>query len=277
MVSAALLLAAYGFGTHRRNQVWRSEETLWRDVTEKSPGNGRGWMNYGLSRMARGDYAEAERAYLRGLELAPNYGYLHVNMAILKGATGERAEAERRFQRGLELMPRVPAIRFFFARWLDQVGRSDEAVSVLRETIALSPGEPGAHELLLRILARQERWAELETTAMETLAVRSNDMITRSMLQLARERLAAAPSIDPLLAESVVLYREHKYEEMLRVCNAAIARRSDSAEAWNNRCSALNALHQYAEAAVACGKALQLNPDFALARNNFAVSRAGLK
>jgi len=277
MASAALLLAAYGFGTHRRNQVWRSEETLWRDVTEKSPGNGRGWMNYGLTRMARGDYAEAERAYLRGLELAPGYGYLHVNMGILKGAMGDPAEAERRFLRGLELMPRVPSIRFFFARWLDQVGRSDEAVSMLRETIALSPGEPGAHDLLLRILARRERWGELETTARETLAVRSNDATALSMLQLARERLSAAPSIDALLAESVVLYRERKYEEMLRVCDAAVVRRPESAEAWNNRCSALNALHRYAEAESACGKALQLKPDFTLAQNNLAVSRAGLK
>jgi Flp pilus assembly protein TadD len=174
-------------------------------------------------------------------------------------------------------MPRVPSIRFFFARWLDQVGRSDEAVSMLRETIALSPGEPGAHDLLLRILARRERWGELETTARETLAVRSNDATARSMLQLARERLSAAPSIDALLAESVVLYRERKYEEMLRVCDAAIVRRPDSAEAWNNRCSALNALHRYAEAESACGKALQLKPDFTLARNNLAVSRAGLK
>jgi Flp pilus assembly protein TadD len=169
-------------------------------------------------------------------------------------------------------MPRVPSIRFFFARWLDQVGRSDEAVSMLRETIALSPGELGAHDLLLRILARRERWVDLETTARETLAVRSNDATARSMLQLARERLA-----DALLAQSVVLYRERKYEEMLRVCDVAIARRPDSAEAWNNRCSALNALHRYAEAGSACGKALQLKPDFTLARNNLAVSRAGLK
>ena len=97
------------------------------------------------------------------------------------------------------------------------------------------------------------------------------------MLELARERLAAAPSIDAWLAESVVLYGERKYEQMLRVCDAAIARRPDSAEAWNNRCSALNGLHRYAEAASACGSALRLKPDFTLARNNLAVSRAGLK
>jgi len=36
-------------------------------------------------------------------------------------------------------------------------------------------------------------------------------------------------------------------------------------------------LHRYAEAASACGKALQLKPDFTIARNNLAVSRAGLK
>ena len=41
--------------------VWHTEETLWRDVTQKSPGNGRGFMNYGLALMAKGDYAGAER------------------------------------------------------------------------------------------------------------------------------------------------------------------------------------------------------------------------
>ena len=45
---SALLLTASAYGTYQRNEVWKTEETLWRDVTEKSPGNGRGLMNYGL-------------------------------------------------------------------------------------------------------------------------------------------------------------------------------------------------------------------------------------
>lgn len=53
---AVALLLAHAIGTHERNKVWRTEETLWADVVLKSPANGRAWMNYGLTHMAAGRY-----------------------------------------------------------------------------------------------------------------------------------------------------------------------------------------------------------------------------
>src|SRR5262249_19658762 len=88
---AALLAMAYG--THQRNIVWRTEESLWLDVTQKSPRNGRGLMTYGLIQMSKGEYATADTYFQRALQLVPQYSYLHVNIAILKGATGRDAEA----------------------------------------------------------------------------------------------------------------------------------------------------------------------------------------
>jgi len=270
--SISLLLLAAAAGTWRRNQVWRTDETLWKDVTEKSPGNARGWMNYGLARLSRGDQKGAEEAYARGLKLAPDYGYLHVNMGILKSSMGDPAGAERHFRRGLELMPAAPSLHFYYARWLDQAGRSEEAIAQLRQAIALSPGELAAHDLLMRILERLGRWVELEQAAKATLAAGSKDATALAMLRRAQGHIS-----DGLLLDSVRLYREQKYEEMLRICDAAIARQPGSAEAWNNRCSALNALHRFAEGAAACDKALRLKPDFQRARNNLTVSRAGLQ
>jgi protein O-mannosyl-transferase len=58
-VFCILLLSAFAYGTHQRNIVWHTEETLWKDVTEKSPRNGRGLMNYGLTQMAKGKTIEA--------------------------------------------------------------------------------------------------------------------------------------------------------------------------------------------------------------------------
>src|SRR5262249_15834800 len=57
-----VILLAESAGVHARNEVWRSDETLWRDVTEKSPGNGRGWMNYGVALMAQREYFAAVMA-----------------------------------------------------------------------------------------------------------------------------------------------------------------------------------------------------------------------
>ncbi len=45
--AVVLFLCASAYATFQRNKVWKTEETLWYDVVIKSPGNGRGLMNYG--------------------------------------------------------------------------------------------------------------------------------------------------------------------------------------------------------------------------------------
>ena len=43
-------------------------QNLWYDGTIKSPNNGRGLMNYGLTLMARGDYDNAEDYFIQAHE-----------------------------------------------------------------------------------------------------------------------------------------------------------------------------------------------------------------
>ncbi len=59
LVGCLVLFTGYAYGTYLRCEVWQSHETLWKDVTIKSPKNGRGWMNYGLVLMGRGEYTKA--------------------------------------------------------------------------------------------------------------------------------------------------------------------------------------------------------------------------
>ena len=53
IIGIILILAGHGYGTYRRNEVWRTDESLWYDVSIKSPNNGRGLMNYGLAKCRR--------------------------------------------------------------------------------------------------------------------------------------------------------------------------------------------------------------------------------
>ena len=62
---AIAVLIAFAIGTHARNKTWRTPATLWADVIAKSPANGRAWMNHGLTRMSRGDYAGAHDDFER--------------------------------------------------------------------------------------------------------------------------------------------------------------------------------------------------------------------
>src|SRR5207253_1870762 len=74
--AVVLFLCANGYATFQRNKVWKNEETLWHDVTIKSPNNGRGLMNYGNTLMAKGDFEGALDYFRRAQQFTPNYSML---------------------------------------------------------------------------------------------------------------------------------------------------------------------------------------------------------
>ena len=74
----------------------------------------------------------------------------------------------------------------------------------------------------------------------------------------------ATPEI--LLAFSRDLYMRGSYDESIAAAKRALEKRPDYAEAWNNIGAAYNALYRFEEGAQACQKAIELKPDFPLAR-----------
>lgn len=172
---AVLLLVAHGWGTFQRNKAWRTEESLWRSVTEASPGNGRAWMNYGRIFMARADYANARLCFGRAQALVPNYDVLEINMGILEGATNGPAEAERHFRRAISLNSNIAMANFYYGRWLHENRRDREAAAHLVAAIAASPADLEARHLLMRVyqdLAENDSACSL---ARETLRIAPGD------------------------------------------------------------------------------------------------------
>jgi tetratricopeptide (TPR) repeat protein len=171
---AVAVLLAHAIGTHDRNEVWRTEETLWTDVVARSPMNGRAWMNFGLTQMARGRYAEAKAAFDRAAVYTPHYSYLEINQGIVEGELGHPAEAERHFRNALTMNADTNA-HFFFARWLVKAGRAPEALDHLKESLRQSAAAPAPRALLLRL--DDARGAEAETRALlaETRSLDPNE------------------------------------------------------------------------------------------------------
>jgi tetratricopeptide (TPR) repeat protein len=85
--------------------VWRTEETLWRDVTLRSPRNGRGLMNYSLTQLAIGRTDLALTYFLRAAVFNPSYYVLEINTAIAYSVLGYTAEAEKHFTRATRKNP----------------------------------------------------------------------------------------------------------------------------------------------------------------------------
>lgn len=279
-VAACLILAASAMATRERNEVWRSEETLWRDVTRKSPRNGRGWMNYGLTLMARGDYQAALACFDEGRKFTPNYALLEVNTGIVKAALQRHTEAEPHFRRALQLSPDIVASHFYYARWLVERKRTPEAMRHLDETLRIQPGDLAARHLLMQVHFQQQNWNALRPLAEQTLRLDPGDAISRSYLDsLATANrqvddteiaLRASPTPEGYLNLSLLYYRAGRYEDCIRAARRALELRPNYAEAWNNIAAGYNSLGRWDEGIAAGREAVRLAPNNDLARNNLA-------
>ncbi len=263
-----VLLAAHAYGTHQRNRVWHSEESLWLDVTQKSPENGRGLMNYGLIQMAGGNRLAAEDYFNRALQYSPNYSYLHINIGILKGAMGKMEDADRHFRLAQQIDSDSPASYFYYARWLRSVNRPDEAMTMARRAVDLNGSRLDARHLMMDLLADRQDWRALESAARETLAIDTKDAVAQSWLERAQQQPAATPiqtaqriSPEHWLDLGMFQLRNGEFADAVESTREAIRLRPDYAAAYHTMCAAEKARGSYAAADAACERAVALTKE----------------
>jgi tetratricopeptide (TPR) repeat protein len=282
-----LLLCGYAYGTHRRNEVWHNEETLWHDVSIKSPKNGRGLMNYGLIFMGRNSNDTALYYFTKAFEYYPTYPLLHINMAILKDAMGRKADAENYFKSGIALGPGEAGDYYYYARFLRKEGRKDEAIAMLYKCLSLVDSRMDARADLMPMLYDQKRLEELKTVAQRTLELAPGDasatmylqMATtgKSQLELEIKKSANYKTPGEFLSLSLLYYNARNYQGCIDAAQKAIKLKPDFAEAYNNICSAYNAMNKFEEGAKACEAALKISPGFALAQGNLNFAKSKMK
>lgn len=281
-VIAVVGLSVYAYGTRERNKVWRTEESLWYDVTIKSPKNPRGLMNYGLTKMAKGEYSKADRYFTKALSISPDYSYLNVNMGVLKAATGDKVAAEKYFKHAIDFGATNPNPWFFYGKFLFDQSRFPEAITNLVKVIELSPAHVGARFKLMSVYHETGDWEKLKELAQGTLQVMPGSEEAEKFLKASENKkgriefavddIKLNPSADKYLNLSLMYYQVGKYQECIDAANEALKLKPDYAEAYNNIGSAYNILQKYDKAIEACKQALKLKPDFQLARNNMLAA-----
>ncbi|MEA1874443.1 MAG: tetratricopeptide repeat protein [Bacteroidota bacterium] len=273
-----IVLALNAYGTYKRNQIWSSNESLWYDVTVKSPRNARGLMNYGLVKMEQGNYKEALEYFNKALLLEPDYFYLHINLGILKNAMGKPDEAEAHFKRTLKYLSQASP-SYYYARFLKSQGRIDEAINHCKRSINISYSHMQARHLLMDLYFHKQEKEHLIKLINETLEINSGDAFAKAMQEKVKtigqsklEQLKSTaqhqPSPENYLNLSLEYYHHEMYEACIEACYKALEIKSDYALAYNNICSAYNRLGEYEKAIEACEKALSINPEFQRAKNN---------
>ncbi|HUB52984.1 MAG TPA: tetratricopeptide repeat protein, partial [Terracidiphilus sp.] len=268
VAGAVVLLSAYGYATHLRNRVWRTEETLWLDDVQKCPANGRGLMNYGLSQMAVGNYSVALDYFNRAQLYTPNYKILEVNLGIAHGGLNQSADAAAHFDRAIALDPLDYSSRYFYGRWLYQTGQVGEAVHQLQASVALNSGYLPARDLLAQAFNAAGNNAAAQATAAETLRIDPKDTFAQSILNSAPPRNA-----DYWINASLYQYQMGNYQGCIDSARQALKLKPDSELAYTNIGAAYAALKQWDEAISNEQAALRLKPDYQLAKNNLQLYR----
>ena len=281
-IVTALLIAAYAAGTWKRNEVWRTEESLFYDVTLKSPENGRGLMNYGLTQLSKGDTNRALDYFIRAAQFTPNYATLEINTGIAYGELREPQDAEAHFRRAIALAPEDAQPHFYYGRWLKAQGRMFECIEQEKIAIAKNPAWLDPRYLLMQAYVEQGQWQALKVLAQDTLVLAPTDTVAQQYLARSEngrneianaEKLAETqPSAENYLNLSLLYDRTGRYQDCIVAAKKALQLNPNYPEAYNNIAAAYEDLHQWDAAIEAAKQALRLKPDYQLAKNNLEYS-----
>jgi len=277
-------LMVLALGTVQRNLVWHTEESLWRDVTVKSPRNARGWLNYGVSQLQKRSWDPALASFERAKALEVNYPLADNDLGIVKGKLKRKTEAEQHFHRALRLLPRDSAINYSYAAWLKDNGRSDEAGERLRLVMKMNPDYLPAAYLEAEIHAVAKDWTALRTLAENILARFPSEQDAKAYrlmaacesgeLATAGGAITSFQTASTFLQLSALYYQTGKFDQSRAAAESALKLRPNYSEAYNNIAAAERARGNWDAAAQAAREALRLRPTYETARVNLTRSMA---
>jgi tetratricopeptide (TPR) repeat protein len=224
--------------------VWRSSETLWREVLSRNPDFADAHANLGEHYLTTGRFDEARPELERALALDPDHGPARFNLALLHTRTGAPEQAERELRAAVARDPNDAAAHGLLGRALARQGRIEEALAELDTALEQEPGLAAARLVRARLRAR--------TGGLEGAA---SDF----------EVLIAAGHDEPGVLNDLAAIRmeQGRPEEAVVLASRATTRQPDLAMAWDTLAAALLTQGKIDEAARAIERGLEANPALA--------------
>ena len=283
----SLVFFGFSYGTYERNEVWDNGFSLWKDVTVKSPKNGRGLMNYGVRMLSIAEYDTAEVYFKRAYDLNGKYYVLNTNMGVLYEAKKDFVKAESYHQLAIKYGYNFHTPWYYYGRFLKDRKRYDEAVQKLLQCINLSRSDLVARKLLLEVLLIKEDWNRMESLAVSSLKLDPNDTALQAfhraalkkqgILDMEAERIAINPSREQYLSLSLKAYNLTNYKACIKYSLKAIEFDSKYASAYNNIAASYLMLNEYELAIKYADMAIKYDSKLQIAKNNKAEALRKLK
>lgn len=235
--------------TRARNEVYRSELSLWSDTVAKRPANPVAHAMLAEAHLGAGRRELAQAHYETALRLDPTFFVAHERLGELLIQSGHAAEAEVHLREALRLRPDFADAHNNLGILCAGTGRPAEAFALVTRALALKPEYPEARFALANVLADRDRHVE---------ALGHYEAAIRSQPDNPALRYNHANSLAAL----------GRNEEAVAGYRAALHLRPNHPATEFNLANTLTGLRRVGEAVVHYQRALELQPDFAAAELN---------
>jgi len=242
----ALVAALLGWGTVRRNDVYRSALSLWGDTVRKRPGNARAFNDFGNALDSAGRRSEALASYDKALQLKPENAMAYYNKAESLLKMGQPAAAIELFDQALRFSPDYFKALRGKGDALVRAGQGDAAIPLYQQALKLQPDDGDAARSLGIALVGAGRGAEAIERFEAVLRENPQDARAHSNLGYAYSNVGRI--------ELAVLH-----------FGAAVQLEPDSPEAHGNYAVALDRAGRRRDATGEYQQLLRLKPDDAIA------------
>ncbi len=147
--------------------------------------------------------AQAERQWLRAVQLAPERTGVRGQLALLYQRSGRLQDALAVLEQMVALEPENPVHRINLGTVYAELGRVDEAEQTMRKAISMAPGEPFAYVALAQLYLRRgthvEAARQLAEKAVELAPSAGNWALLCAACQKQGDLAAAAEAIEQAL------------------------------------------------------------------------------
>jgi tetratricopeptide (TPR) repeat protein len=252
MTAIALLAAACGLLTWQRNDVYRSERTLWQEAVRAAPGNPRARASLARALAASGDTKAAEAQFFAALALRPDHVDARRGLADLLTDQNRPTEAAQQWRVLLQSHPDDFIAHNALGNILFQQGDLPAAAKHFESAVRAQPDSAPAHNNLGCV------YYEMGNLS----AARTHE---ETALRLKPDYAEAYYNLGNTLARQNDLRAARAHYER------ALALQPDYAEAHANLGAVLQNLGERSAAIEHHRAALRLRPDFEFARKNLEL------
>jgi tetratricopeptide (TPR) repeat protein len=287
LIGAAVALLLVGL-TWNQAEKCKSSEVAWANVIAHDPSSRIARTELGVMRLGAGDVRGAAEQFERLAAADPSDADAQIRVGEALLQQNRPADAVAYLERAATLRPRDPAPLRALANVDKHRGDLASAAERYRKALAIEPHDDVSRNNLATLYARQ---GDRERALAEyQRALAENPHATQIHLNLASllfsmgrlddaaAHLHEAVNIDPgdpkaYVTSGAILMQFKDYPNAARMFRAAIRLNRDSYEAFNLLGVALVAQGNTAEAIYNFGRAIDLKPDYAPAKQNLAAAQ----